>query len=155
MENSPKSNHILPKILSGLNRLRLTPDRTTLRHQKILNKLAVFTTLYFSAFLLLYHAIGDSGKIGWQNAYYFWDKSCDVLFFLILYIVVPKHRSVILPIIFYTIVRLCFQVITIIWAVDTNATRIKNTLYLILLAIFIIECIKELMHSIKGECQQS
>jgi hypothetical protein len=147
---SPRSQPTTP-----MEEETVAPEQTTLpRRHLILNKLSIFAILWFVAFLLLYHAVGDAKSIGWQNAYYFWDKSCDLLFFVILYFAVPKQRSVIIPVIIYTSVRLCFQITTIIWGIDTNATRIVNTLYLILTGVFIIECIKELARKINEACQR-
>lgn len=110
---------------------------------KTRNKAIIFATWYFVVGLLIFHIWANFSIMGWQNAYYFWDKSLDLLFFLILYSVAPKARSVFVPVVYYTIVRLCFQIITITVGTDTNDQRIVNTLYLMLLVVFICQSIKE------------
>jgi hypothetical protein len=115
-----------------------------LLHPKILNRVIIFTTWYFVVGLLIFHKMADFAIIGWQNTYYFWDKSLDLLFFLIIYAIAPKAKSVFVPVIYYSIVRLCFQIITITVGTDTNDQRIVNILYLMLLVIFICQSIKEI-----------
>lgn len=148
---TPKKNSI-PNILLKLGQLwqqmttRLVAmEAATIHHlQKTRNRWITLIVWYFVAGLLLFHVEADFSKMSWQNAYYLWQKSLDLLFFLILYSIVPNGRSVFIPVIFYSIVRLCFQVITIIAKTDTNDQRIVNTLYLILLGIFIYQSIKEI-----------
>src|SRR5690242_9396054 len=75
-------------------------------------KVVVFTICWFIGGLLLFHIAADFTKTGWQNIYHLWDKTRDSLFFLILMMSLPKYRSLTATIFIYTIVRLCFQIIT-------------------------------------------
>lgn len=128
--------------------LRWMTDRAAaiilIHRPKTLNKTIVFTTWYFVVGLLIFHMVADFKNPQWWGVYYLWDKSLDLLFFLILYAIVPKAKSVFVPVIYYTILRLCFQVLTITVGTDTNDKRIVNTLYLTLLVVFICQSIKEL-----------
>jgi len=148
------ASQLLTLIKKLAQYLRWTMDRVVgiiLLPHKTLNKTIVFTTWYFVVGLLIFHIWADFSVKGWQNAYYFWDKSLDLLFFLILYAVAPKAKAVFVPVVYYSIVRLCFQILTITIGTDTNDQRIVNTLYLMLLLVFIGQSLKE----IKNEWYQN
>lgn len=117
---------------------------TILRHPNNLNRLVIFTIGWFVVGLMAFHIKADFTTKIWADCYYTWDKGRDLLFFLILYRSFPKFRRLISLIIVYAIVRLCFQIVSSVTKMDTNDQRTVNTLYLILLGIFIYQSIKEL-----------
>lgn len=78
----------------------------------------------------------------WADVYYIWDKSKDVLLMLVILYLIPRHR--ILPTAFvfvYTILRLLWEIVSIIIQADINTHWGANILFLIMavcLAIYLL-----------------
>ena len=149
---------IFPKPVLMMKKFREMETVIILTHvRKTLDFFLWAIVLGFSGGLLFFHII-DKFNIPNQPIfdyiYYCWDKAGWCMVFALLFLIFKPYRNVIAPVFLYTIVRLCFQVHSTITKTDMNARYITNTLYLILLAIFICECIKELMQAIKDACQR-
>lgn len=94
--------------------------------------------------LLIFHTKADFSNPIWAKTYYSWQKTSDCLYLLTLYYLVPKYRKLLAPIVYYSIIRLCFQIIGFFRKTGQNEQYIVTTLYLIALTIVAYLTIKQL-----------
>lgn len=83
--------------------------------------------------LLLFHTLAFFDTPEWDNIYFCWDKAKDCLFILALFRLLPTIRTILKPILFYSIIRLCFQIAGIYLKMGSNHLIIVTALYTIAL----------------------
>lgn len=128
----------------------LTTAATILHHPRTRNIVSLIIVAAFLGGMTVFTHSADFSKTGWQNAYYLWEKGLWVLALILVYSNIWKEFKLLAALtIVYTIARLCIQIITIIKAIDTNADKVVNILYLTLVSIFVIQSIKEIRNAWK------
>lgn len=124
-----------------MNHLRKGAIRQQISRQ--FRNIPVLCVVWYLGGLLLFNAIAVFDTPGWDKCYYVWQKTCDCLFLFSLYRLLPSFRKPLLPIIIYSIIRLCFQIIGIFRETDQNDKYIVTTLFLSALSITIALTVKQ------------
>lgn len=151
MENSPKSNHILPKILSGPNRLchhlltgvlkRLPSRRGT--H----DSWAAIAAYVFMAGMLLFLTLKVvPNDILVYKAYYLWDKAKDFLFLFCLTLFCEPLRRFLFVVLVYALIKFLWQIFITITSEDINDIRWINATWLTTASYMTYLSIKEMLN---------
>lgn len=105
--------------------------------------IATYVLFIVGMIVFLTHAIFDYIP-AWDKIYYLWDKTKDLLFLICIYRIYPFLRGTTKYIIIFAILRLLWEVITIIIHVSPNHAIGVNTLWLILVGFTVFLSIKEM-----------
>src|SRR5574342_32761 len=115
-----------------IHREAIIPLKNRLYH----NVLAV-SLMWYMGGLLVFHTQAFFSVPGWDNAYYIWDKTSDVLWLVGAHKSFENYRKYIAPILFYSIIRLCFQIAALFLPMEQNANWIVTILFTLALSVLI------------------
>ena len=80
--------------------------------------------------LLVFYTWGQINT-GWHELYFAWDKGKDLILMLgIREILPPKHRSIVTPLIWFSLIRFVWQIISTITGLNINNTEIVGWLFI-------------------------
>lgn len=100
--------------------------------------------------LLVFFAMADFSVAEWRKAYYIWAMLKDVGFILTIYQLIPKFRKEIYPVLFFSLIRFTWEVISAATMKDVNHIMIVD--YLFYLTLFIT--VAKLLNRLKKEWQE-
>lgn len=85
--------------------------------------------VYMVGLLILY----TWGQIntGWHDVYYIWDKGKDLLLFIGIYYLIPRsQRNIIVPIIWFSVIRFIWQIVSTLTGLNINNTEAVGWLFI-------------------------
>lgn len=96
--------------------------------------------------LLIFHAVArfDWSSPEWDKAYYIWQFTKDALAVIAIGSVHRKIFRAILPIIIYSIIRVCLEILTIFVTMGHNSEWIVTVLFLVALFAAVLMSLREL-----------
>lgn len=146
-QKSPRNRY--PKIrklwtaMMTANPIHRCPQEGTTPSPRLSHSWVVIALFFYLIPLLLFHTVAVFGT-DWDIAYYVWQKASDVLFIVAIRQLVPHLRTIIVPILLYSTLRLCLQIAGIFKETDQNTQYIITVLYLAALAATLFLTIKYL-----------
>src|SRR5574341_1493155 len=139
---SQNSRKPFPRHLLHKPMLKRAMAGIVLKYHQIYHNIVKIAIGWYITGLLIFHTKADFTNHIWTKIYYSWQKTGDCLYLLALYYLVPSYRRPLTPIIFYSIIRLCFQIIGFFRKTGQNDQFIITSLYLIALTIVVYLTIK-------------
>lgn len=106
----------------------------------LFSSIAIGLYLVGMLFFLCYANFDEDGD--WDKLYYVWDMSKDSLFLLGLNFALKEFRPVIMPVLIFSILRLCWEIIIIFIKIDP--TTLTNILWATITGVITIISIKQL-----------
>lgn len=97
------------------------------------NSAGIAITLYVSG-LLTFHVYALFDNKSWRQFYYLWANTCEFLFILALYQLIPNHRKSILLILIYSVCRLIFRILDLFLGMGSTQPYKVNMLFVVLLS---------------------
>lgn len=105
---------------------------------------AAALSVYIIGLLILY-TWGQFNQ-GWYEYYYLWDKGKDLLFFIGIHCLIEnRYKWAVKPVIFFSIIRFVWQIISSITEWNINNVKIVGWLFIVLALICSFLTLKELI----------
>jgi hypothetical protein len=93
---------------------------------------------------LFFLAFAKFGMAGWKKVYYVWSFSKDFLFIYTIYLLKPKLKSDLSPILFFAAIRCIWEIIATSTDLQVNSKIIVDYLFYLLVTILILQLINRL-----------
>lgn len=126
---------------------RLSGEITPVRNRQTRNHNLVFGSLMvYGLGLIAFHTTAYfDASLAWDKAYYVWAKAKDCLFITTILLLYPPLKFVGTLFLFYSIIRLLWEIVTIWKNVSQNMAFGVSILFLTLVGIIVILSIKDLI----------
>src|ERR1700760_1307449 len=121
--------------------------RITLRHLMYLNKphsLLPACIYFYLAGCLFFLAFAKFEILQWKKYYYLWSFTKDFLFIYTIYLIRPKLKSEIGPILFFSVTRILWELASTLLHFNVNSRIVVNHLFYLGLTVTTIHLINRL-----------